>query len=137
MTHPLVTAARRYLGRPFRHRARGPSHYDCAGLLLKAFADIGAPMKDLPYYGREPHRDGLRQIVQHNLGPPVDGPYAVGDVLLVRFGVNPHHIALVGDYVHGGHSIIHADGEVGRVLEVRLDAGWHSQVVEAYRWNPA
>lgn len=30
----LVKAARKYLGYPFRHRARGPRYFDCAGLLL-------------------------------------------------------------------------------------------------------
>lgn len=56
----LVKATRKYLGHPFRHRARGPKYFDCAGLLLQAFIDIGHPMKDLKYYGREPHKDGLR-----------------------------------------------------------------------------
>lgn len=42
-------------------------------------------MQDLKYYGREPHKDGLRQIVQLNLGQPVHDAMRVGDVCLMKF----------------------------------------------------
>jgi len=55
-----VEAARKYLGMPFRHMARGPRRVDCAGLILCAFRDVGIELEDMPVYGREPHKDGLR-----------------------------------------------------------------------------
>ena len=129
----LVQAARKYIGHPFRHRARGPIYYDCAGLLLQAFIDIGKPMKDLKYYGREPHKDGLRQIIQLNLGEPVYDEMQAGDLCLMRFSTEPHHIGLIGDYLHGGFSLIHADGTQKRVVEHRLDKKWQSRIIERYR----
>lgn len=135
MTHPLVTAARKYLGCRFRHRGRGPAHFDCAGLILQALKDCGAHgLYDLPTYGREPHRDGLREAVRRNLGEPVSGVWQPGDVALMAFETEPMHVALLGDYPHGGLSVIHAYAAVRRVVEHRMDATWADRVVEVYRW---
>lgn len=136
MSPPLVVAARRYIGAPFRHRGRGPHYYDCAGLLLRSFKAIGAPMQDLKHYGREPFRDGLREIVRLNLGLPIPREQmAPGDVVLMHWHTHPHHLALIGDYVHGGLSLIHTHDSVGRVEEVRLDATLAKQITEVYRWH--
>lgn len=90
-------------------------------------------MQDLKYYGREPHKDGLRQIVQLNLGQPVNDEMRAGDVCLMKFSTQPHHIALIGDYPYGGFSLIHCDGNEGKVVEHRLDSVWKSRIVERYR----
>ena len=134
MTHPLPQAARAYIGRPFRHRARGPKYFDCAGLAIRASLDCGYLVPfDLAVYGREPHKDGLREAVQKNMGQPVtDGPL-VGDVLLMRFDADPHHIAIVGDHPQG-LSLIHAYAAAERVVEHFMDARWRSRIVEVYRW---
>lgn len=133
MTHPMVAAARTYLGTPFRHRGRSPRAVDCAGLLILAFADCGRTIIDVPAYGREPHQDGLREAVQLNMGEPVTDELQPGDIVLMRFVREPHHLALIGDYIHGGLSLIHAYGDVGKVVEHRLDDVWRSRILEAYR----
>ena len=135
MTHPLVAAARRYIGRPFRHRGRGPRYYDCAGVCICASADIGHVVQDLAHYGREPHKDGLREQVRLNMGPPITGALQPGDIPLMRFERYPHHLGIIGDYGDGGLSLIHAYAEVGYVCEHRLDAVWQSRIIEAYRWH--
>lgn len=134
MTHPIVVEARKWLGCPFRHMARGPRHLDCAGLAIRASRAAGyAANFDLPHYGREPWRDGLRDAVRKNLGEPVtDGPQP-GDIVLIRFNVEPHHIAIVGDHPQG-LSLIHAFAEAGRVVEHILDANWRAKITEVYRW---
>lgn len=134
MTHALVAAARRHLGKPFRHHGRGPRHFDCAGLCVAAYREAtGREILDVRYYGREPHRDGLRAAVERNAGPPVEGEPQPGDVLLLRFDSNPHHLGIVGDLSYGGLSLIHASGEAGRVIEHRLDDVWRGRIVAVYR----
>lgn len=129
----LVAAARRYLGVPFRHRGRTARGLDCAGLVLRAYADLGVVMPDVRHYGREPHKDGLRAAVVRALGQPVEDAPQVGDVLLMAFDRDPHHVGIVGDYLHGGLSLIHSYGDVGRVVEHRLDDGWRAKILEVYR----
>ena len=43
-----------------------------------------------------------------------------GDVVVVSFDRDPQHLGILGDYRHGGLSIIHAAGLTGRVIETRL-----------------
>lgn len=132
----FVEACRSYLGVPFKHRGRTRLGIDCAGLVICALSDLGSDARDLRIYGRTPHKDGLRQIVQENLGKPCgEGGHGlqVGDILLMKFHREPHHIGVVGDYIHGGFSLIHSYGDAGRVVEHRLDPVWLSRIVESYR----
>jgi uncharacterized protein YijF (DUF1287 family) len=59
-----------------------------------------------------------------------------GDVVWIRFEREPQHLAIVGDYVHGGLSLIHAYNGAGpsRVCEHRLDAEWRNRIVAAWRY---
>lgn len=131
----LVNQARTYLGVPFRHRGRSRRAVDCAGLIVCCFKDLGRPVVDLKVYGREPHRDGLRRVVQSNDLELVSGPWLPGDIALMKFVSEPHHLAIFGDYFLGGLSLIHSYGEVGRVVEHRLDEVWASRVIEVYRYR--
>lgn len=129
----LVSAARAYLGVPFRHRGRTSAGLDCAGLVWRAYADLGLVLPDVRIYGREPHRNGLQEAMVRALGEPVARHPQAGDVLLMRFNKEPHHLGIVGDYVHGGLSLIHAYGTAGRVVEHRLDDTWRSRIAAVYR----
>jgi cell wall-associated NlpC family hydrolase len=134
MDMELVKQARSYLGTPFKHRGRTKQGLDCAGLVVRSFIDLGRPVKDLKVYGREPYKDGLRQVVQSNALSQIED-LEPGDILLMCFLKEPHHIGLVGDYSLGGLSLIHSYGEVGRVVEHRLDEAWKARILEAYRYN--
>lgn len=140
----VVAQARTYLGVPFRHRGRTGRGLDCAGLVWRAYADLGCVLPDVERYGREPHRDGLMDAMRAAFGPPVwEGRslanrslLRVGDVVVLRFEVHPHHIAIVTDDRHHGLGLIHAyspPGGGGRVLEHGLDARWQSQIVAVFR----
>lgn len=135
MDQELVDQARKYLGTPFKHRGRTKFGLDCAGLIVRSYLDLGRPVKDLRIYGREPHRDGLRQTVLSNQVDRVYGPWEPGDVLLMKFVREPHHLGIAGDYFAGGLSLIHSYGEIGRVVEHRLDDVWKSRVLEVYRYR--
>lgn len=118
----LADSARQFIGKPFRHRGRGPRYYDCAGLVWAAYKALGVTLPDFLLYGREPYKDGLLSHVQAALGAPVSGMQD-GDVVLIRYNVNPHHVAIVGTKSYGSVealTLIHAEGGIGRVIEQRL-----------------
>ena len=128
----LIAAARRYLGVPFRHRGRTSAGLDCAGLVWRAYADLGLVLPNVRIYGREPHRNGLQEAMVRALGEPVDRHPQAGDVLLMRFDLEPHHIGIAADYPHGGLSLIHAHGLAGRVVEHRLNKTWRDRIVAVF-----
>lgn len=131
----FVQACRGMLGVKFRHRGRNPRvGLDCAGLVIVGLRQIGLDPIDIKAYGREPHNDGLRQVTEANLGQPIPLEMArPGDVVLIRFDIYPHHLAVVGDYALGGLSLIHAYGDIGKVVEHRFDDVWRSRVCGVYR----
>lgn len=131
----LADAARQYIGVRFRHRGRDRRGLDCAGLVWAAYRDLGTVLPDFRLYGREPHRDGLTKHVSNALGEPVSGAQD-GDVLVMRFEREPHHVAVVGSHDYSGLralTIIHADGWNGRVLEQRLTPDMVSRITHVFR----
>lgn len=135
----LVAAARRYLGTPFRHRGRTERGLDCAGLAWIAYRDCGATLQDFRKYGREPNNDGLVTHITAALGAPVHvGPASyellrVGDVIVMRFDIEPHHVAIVTPYPYGGLAIIHACGFNDRVIEQRLAPDMVKRITHVFR----
>lgn len=130
---PLVLAARRYLGAPFVHRGRLPHKLDCVGLVWRSYRDCGVSLKDFRLYGREVDMARWQEAMTRNLGEPVSG-LQVGDVVSLRTLLNPHHVAIVGDYPEAGEfSLIHASGEKGRVVEHRLSSRYRARIVNVYR----
>lgn len=135
----LVESARKYLGVKFRHRGRSPRGLDCAGLPWLAYKDLGVEMPDFRLYGPEPHNDGLISHITNALGYPVHtapvgaNDLQVGDVIVVRFEVEPHHVGIIGDYPLGGLSLLHADGHYGRVIEHRLSDDVIGRITHVFR----
>lgn len=138
----LADAARGFIGVPFRHRGRSRIGVDCVGLALLAYKDCGIELPDYRLYGREPHRDGLVQRVTYALGDPVaTAPVKRsllqdGDVVLIRYEVQPHHAAVVGLRSYGGAealTLIHAEGVHGAVLEQRLTDDVISRITHVFR----
>ena len=135
----VVAHARGMLGTRWRHRGRKPWAVDCLGLVELSLRAAGwkAPV-DVPRYGREPWDDMLRRGLRAHLGEPVQG-MQVGDVVVVRWRKDePSHVGLVGDYVWGGLSIIHASNLHG-VIETALSGHVRDCVVEVFRpsWGDA
>lgn len=139
MSHPLVESARKYLNTPFRHRGRTPRGLDCVGMPLLAYRDLGVMLPDFRLYGREPYRDGLVQRIKAAMGEPVAvapiqlSDLEVGDIAVIRYEVQPHHVVLISDYRLGGLGVIHADGHYGRVIEHRLDPDMISRMTHVFR----
>lgn len=135
----LVAAARARIGTRFRHRARSSSHADCAGLGVLIYQDCGVTLPDFRLYGREPNKDGLVEHVTAALGEPVAlaqvrvSDLQVGDVIVLRFEVEPHHVAIVADYIFGGFSMIHADGHTNKVIEHRMAPDHVKRITHVFR----
>lgn len=135
----LVSAARKYLGVKFRHRGRTPRGLDCVGLGILAYKDCGVALPDFRLYSDEPHQDGLVTHITNSLGEPVKkSPVRMkdlqpGDVLVLRFYIQPHHVAIVTDYKYGGLAVIHADGHSNKVLEQRLTEDMVKRVTHVFR----
>lgn len=136
----LVQAARQYRSAKFRHRGRSPKYLDCAGLLLRSFADCGVVLHDVQLYGREPEHDDLVGNAMRALGAPVmfapvgkDEP-RIGDVIVIKYDLYPHHLMLVGDHpIDGEKSVIHMDGHQGKWVEHILSDGIAAQITHVFR----
>lgn len=137
MTPPLILAARRHLGVPFRHLGRTPSSLDCVGLGWLSFADCGVILPVPRHYGRGPYRGHLMRSLIEALGDPLPNGAELepADVGVFRFREEPHHVALIGDAPYGGLTLIHADSSptIRRVVEHRLDEWWLERLVAAFR----
>lgn len=129
----LVSAARTLIGKPFRHRGRGPVYFDCAGMVKEAYRLCGVDLPDFRLYSREPNQNGLVEHITKALGNPINQPLIPGDVIVVRFDIEPHHVAMVTDYRYGGLAMIHACGMNKRVIEHRLAPDHMKRITHAFR----
>lgn len=133
----LVEAARGYIGVKYRHRGRSRVGLDCAGLLVLAYRDCGVPTSEFILYGRTPHEDGIVKHTTAALGDPIPTrELQDGDVLIMRFARDPHHMGLVASVMYGdlqAFNIIHAEGHTGRVLEQRLTPDMLARVTHVFR----
>lgn len=132
----VVAAARTWLGTPFHHQARLQGvGVDCVGLVICVARTLGliAPDFDVAAYPRQPDGTSLMHLVNlHMRALPIDEEMQPGDVVVVRFDRDPQHLGILGDYRHGGLSIIHAAAEPGRVIETRLMFSRSMQFVQAF-----
>lgn len=132
----VVQAARGWLDTPFHHQARLKSvGVDCVGLVIGVARELGliAPDFDVTAYPRMPDGSSLMHLVNMHMRPlPEDEDMQPGDVVVVRFDRDPQHLGILGDYRHGGLSIIHAAAEPGRVIETRLMFSRSMSFVQAF-----
>jgi cell wall-associated NlpC family hydrolase len=102
----VVGVAMRYLGTPYVWGGASPSGFDCSGLVMYAFAQIGVSLPHSSY-------------AQYGYGSPVSrGDLQPGDI--VFFDGLGH----VGIYVGGG-SFIHAP-HTGDVVKISSLSGWYA-----------
>lgn len=125
--------ARSCIGTPFRHQGRIPGvALDCAGLLIVVAETVGAAHQDVTGYGPNPSGGMLEAALdaQPGLERVLIAQRRAGDLLLMRFAVEPQHLA-----VFTGDTIIHAYANVRMVCEHRLSAVWAARIVRAYRFR--
>lgn len=134
MTHPLVAAARRYMGARWKHQGRRPHALDCLGLVVLALRDIGHAPADRQGYGRTPYNSQLAATLRVHFGEPV-ADLQPGDIVTMTWAGEAHHVAIVTDHPEG-LGLIHCFSSAaggGRVVEHRLSDDYRSRIVEAFR----
>lgn len=130
----IITAARECLGTPFRHQGRLLGFgLDCAGVAIHVARQIGVGHFDVSGYGRTPFAGQLEQSLDAQ--PCMErvsmvDDRAAGDLLLMRFAVDPQHLAICA-----GDTIIHAYESVGQCCEHRLSSLWAARIVRVYRFR--
>lgn len=131
----VVAAARGELGTPWVHQARLPGvALDCAGLVIVTAKRLGLLPEawEIADYTREP--DGtLLQVCDAHMDR-IDR-LELGAVVVVSIVNTPQHLGIVGDYRHGGHSLIHSarSGRTSQVIETRLMFSQIMKLKAAYR----
>lgn len=133
----IVKSARELLDTPFHHQGRlAGVGVDCVGLVILVARKLGYVAQDFDFTGYPRYPDGkvliqqlglhLIEIQQHQM--------QFGDIVCVAFDKYPQHVGIIGDYRHGGFSIIHAAGKHGKVIETRLMFSNAMKFVSAYRF---
>jgi cell wall-associated NlpC family hydrolase len=130
----FIAAARSLLGTPYHAKARLPGvGVDCIGVPIVAAWLCGLKPRtfDIQGYHMTPDGSMLPLCDEHMVR--VSNPSA-GDVIVCSYGATPHHVGVVGDYRHGGLSMIHAENyRFRKVVEHRLWLGGAMKFVAAYR----
>lgn len=135
----IARQAREWLGTPYGHqqRMRGVL-VDCAGLVIGVARELGliAPEFDITAYPRSPDGKSLLEHCNQWMTRIAKNEMQPGDVIVIRWAKDPQHLGIVGDYVHGGLSMIHAysDGSShGKVIEHHLGPAHLARFVASYR----
>lgn len=134
----IVEAARRCIDTPYHHQGRKVGvGLDCVGLVVRVGRSIGALGTgfDVRGYSRVPDGFSLMHHLDDQLEPIERTEMRPGDVICVAFDGYPQHIGVLGDYAHGGLSIIHASSAAGRVIETRLLFSAAMRFVAAFRYR--
>lgn len=152
----IVAEARKWLGTNFHHQGRikkcstNKGGCDCIGLVIGIIRDLELPstfkrkngetipLYDFDYtnYSAQPSGAKMLELIGQHF-TPIDISDAVpGDLMVFRFGSNPQHVGVVGDYVHGGLSIIHTYASANKVVEHHLSKNWLGRAVAAYSFKP-
>lgn len=125
----VVDIARSYKGTDFHHQGRLPGvGLDCAGVLICIGRSIGVVPADFDVepYPLPPDGRTMMALCRKYLIPVSRAAMRPGDAVVVIVDSDsghPQHLGIVGDYWHGGLSMIHAAmrrGGGGSVIETRL-----------------
>ncbi len=129
----IVAEARSWINTRFVHQARLKGvGCDCAGLVVGVCKALGLSDFDKADYSRIPDGVMMRRICEENMTAIAFIDVQPGDALLFHFGSHPQHLGIVGDYPHGGLSIIHAYMPSHKVIETRLNEVWIGRIVACY-----
>ena len=119
----VVAAARTLLDTPYHSHERQPGlGVDCIGVPIVTAWLAGVKPRTFDFQGYRMQPDGsllplcdtfMQRVSREAMQP--------GDVAVFQFGAQPHHMGVLGDYRHGGLSIIHAENYRHRkVIEHRF-----------------
>lgn len=127
----VVAKARELVGTKYRHQGRSREAVDCIGLPALVRAELGLATLDVTNYASRATDESMLEWCRENMTAVHD--LQPGDILVMAYG-RDRHMAIVGDYPHGGFSIIHAYIDNRRVVENRLDETFMARVIGRFRF---
>lgn len=127
----VVVKAREFIGTRYRHQGRSREGVDCIGLPACVRAELGLETLDVTDYGRRASDESMLEWCRERMVTVAE--LQPGDILVMAFGTD-RHMAIVGDYPHGGFSIIHAYIDNRCVVENRLDESFMARVIGSFRF---
>ncbi|WP_399677125.1 C40 family peptidase [Xenophilus sp.] len=120
----IVASARKAIGTKWVHQGRSEDGLDCAGLVIKIGNELGLLDWDIKDYERKASMSAMLDICREHLTEIPRVALQPGDLVVLRFK-DTNHIGIIGDYPHGGLSIIHAQATAPRrVGENRFCDDW-------------
>lgn len=133
----IVTEARSWIDVRWRHQGRSREDgIDCAGLVIVVAKAVRDSTFDKTDYPRQASDETMLKLCAQYLQRVRPNDMQPGDLAVFGFD-NQRHIAIVGDYVFGGLSLIHAYAPSRKVVEVRLDERWTRRLLAAWRFPEA
>lgn len=130
----IVKAARSHIGTTFLHQGRTRAGMDCIGLVLNVGWELGFLPREYDVQGYSRIPDGRLFAECDRMLKRIPAP-AYGGVLVMRFDIEPQHLAFVGEY-DGHPTVIHAlwnrDRKQSKVLETRLSSDLRSKIVGCF-----
>lgn len=137
----IVTEARTWIGTPFHHQGRVKgAGVDCVGLLVGVASALGLQHQDRSGYARLPDGETLEAELDRQTdivwarthGARLDAAaLQPGHALLFRMPKLPRHVGIYA----GNGAFIHATSDVGKCVEVNLDAYWQRALKKVYRFK--
>lgn len=140
----IVRQARSWLGTRWHHQASTKGvGTDCVGLVRGVAIETGVFPRDLASlpgasqflgYGRLPFKGMLEKgcgLYLQAISATEAGP---GDLVVMEFNGQPHHMGVLGWHPCGGLSIIHAYAPRRMVVESRLDDSLRARIVSWHRF---
>jgi len=125
----MTAAALSLLGTPFHPQGRAPgAGLDCIGVIVCVARICGIPHTDRTDYPLRPNGE-LRGELESRL-VRVRGEPQEGDVLLMSFDKEPHHVAMVVS----GNCIVHAHLRARKTIVQSYTDYWRSVTRAAYRF---
>lgn len=125
----LTAAALSLVGTPFHAQGRAPGiGIDCIGVMVCVARLCGIPLTDRVDYPLRPNgelRAELEARLDHVHGEPQEG-----DVLMMAFAGEPHHVAML---VSDGR-IVHGHVRARRCVVQTYTDYWRGVTVAAYRF---
>lgn len=137
----IVAEARTWIDTPWRHQtATKGLACDCGGIIKGVLINLGVYAEkdwaDLPMnYSRWADGKSLRAVCEKYLNAINKAAAKEGDILLLATDDYPQHMGILGNYLHGGLSIIHSanNAHPPRVIETRLMYTRRFKYVAAYQ----
>ena len=130
----IITAARAYLGAPFRHQGRSAQGLDCVGLLVLVARALGQPHHDVTGYTRRATGRGFLEHFQAHLVEIPPQAARPGDVLVFVETLYPCHTGILSQKDGCAH-LIHAHALRGCVLEEPFIGEWPAKLRFSFRFR--